>query len=189
MASERQIAANRRNAEKSTGPRSAEGKKRSSKNALKHGLTKPLSGVEFLHEVDQHSKHIAGEKPKKSGLEHARHAAAADLEIRRLRQFKVDLIEALMKLEAVESPGRLYSPRDQVARAMRQLAYGRNTNGGGSVSADAAGQDEAIRRALPELAGLVRYEKRAAGRRDRAIQKLLGVSNANESGACSTGES
>ena len=38
MASERQIAANRRNAKKSSGPRSAVGKARSRRNALRHGL-------------------------------------------------------------------------------------------------------------------------------------------------------
>jgi hypothetical protein len=37
MATEAQIAANRRNAQKSTGPRTEEGKKRSSLNALEHG--------------------------------------------------------------------------------------------------------------------------------------------------------
>lgn len=38
MASEKQIAANRRNAAKSTGPRTAGGKAASSRNALKHGV-------------------------------------------------------------------------------------------------------------------------------------------------------
>jgi hypothetical protein len=38
MATKKQIAANRRNAEKSTGPRSVEGKAASSRNALKTGL-------------------------------------------------------------------------------------------------------------------------------------------------------
>jgi hypothetical protein len=39
MASERQLLANRGNALKSTGPKSAEGKQRVSANALKHGLS------------------------------------------------------------------------------------------------------------------------------------------------------
>jgi len=39
MASERQIAANRRNAARSTGPRTAGGKLRSRRNAYRHGLT------------------------------------------------------------------------------------------------------------------------------------------------------
>src|SRR4051812_28940705 len=38
MPSDKQVAANRRNAQKSTGPRSAEGKAASSRNALKTGI-------------------------------------------------------------------------------------------------------------------------------------------------------
>src|SRR4051812_12248172 len=39
MATERQIAANRCNAQSSTGPSTAAGKRRSRRNALRHGLT------------------------------------------------------------------------------------------------------------------------------------------------------
>ncbi len=39
MASEKQIAANRQNARKSTGPKTDAGKQRSRQNAFRHGLT------------------------------------------------------------------------------------------------------------------------------------------------------
>lgn len=45
MATEKQIAANRRNAAKSTGPRTAAGKARSKMNALRHGLANQLEGA------------------------------------------------------------------------------------------------------------------------------------------------
>jgi hypothetical protein len=61
MASERQIAANRRNAQKSTGPRSASGAKRSSRNAHRHGLTKRISSANFEKQLDMLTRQIAGD--------------------------------------------------------------------------------------------------------------------------------
>jgi hypothetical protein len=43
MVSEKQLEANRRNAQKSTGPKTAEGKSNSSRNNLRHGLTGQIS--------------------------------------------------------------------------------------------------------------------------------------------------
>jgi hypothetical protein len=52
MATQRQIEANRRNAKKSTGPRSAEGKARSSRNSFRHGLSIPSGHIEaFARDV------------------------------------------------------------------------------------------------------------------------------------------
>jgi hypothetical protein len=52
MTTERQIVANRQNAKKSTGPRSAAGKVRSSRNAYRHGLSVPSGNIEpFAQDV------------------------------------------------------------------------------------------------------------------------------------------
>src|SRR5437764_13688723 len=45
MSSEKQIEANRRNALKSTGPKSEKGKEQSRMNALRHGLTAEQAGL------------------------------------------------------------------------------------------------------------------------------------------------
>ena len=51
MASDRQIAANRKNAKKSTGPSSEAGKRRSAKNAFRHGLAS--SDSPFRKELEE----------------------------------------------------------------------------------------------------------------------------------------
>ena len=50
MTSEAKILANRRNAKKSTGPRTKEGKRRAAMNALKHGMTAKLA---LMRDEDQ----------------------------------------------------------------------------------------------------------------------------------------
>jgi hypothetical protein len=62
MASERQIAANRRNARKSTGPRSGAGKNRASCNAYRHGLTLSITSIAaFAKQLDKLVREIASD--------------------------------------------------------------------------------------------------------------------------------
>ena len=61
MTSEKQIEANRKNAKKSTGPITQEGKKAVSKNSLKHGLTSQSlmhPGVENIKEFQEYTRKI-----------------------------------------------------------------------------------------------------------------------------------
>jgi hypothetical protein len=51
MATEKQIAANKANAQKSTGPKSEEGKASSSKNAVKHGVLSKVSVADHEDEA------------------------------------------------------------------------------------------------------------------------------------------
>jgi hypothetical protein len=76
MASERQIAANRRNARKSTGPRSGAGKKRASRNAYRYGLTLNITSAAFAKQLDKLVREIAGDSKDAIVLERARAGAA-----------------------------------------------------------------------------------------------------------------
>src|SRR6516162_10458648 len=95
MASEGQIAANRRNARKSTGPRSGAGKKRASRNAYRHGLTLSItSSAAYAKQLDRLVREIAGNTEDPILLERARAIAQAELELARVRRGKVDLVES-----------------------------------------------------------------------------------------------
>ena len=69
MATEKQIAANRSNAKRSTGPKTLAGKTTSSRNAYRHGLSGPLR-VDSLTsaKIDAITVAVAGVEPSKGRL-------------------------------------------------------------------------------------------------------------------------
>jgi hypothetical protein len=186
MASERQIAANRRNAEKSTGPRSRAGKKRGSKNALRHGLTLNLSGVALTEQAEELARRIAGDNADADALEHARAAAEAELDLARIRRVKLALIERVSVFGSLTTPRHFRSANDEVRWLIAMDIWIREEKRKGAgppmpllenpaatmPSSGPYRSAEAVRRLLPDLLKLDRYETRAVGRRDRAIRLL-----------------
>ena len=184
MATERQIAANRRNARKSTGPRSSAGKKRASRNAYRHGLTLSLtSSTAFAKRLDKLARKIADNSKSEIILQHARTAAQAVLDLARVRQVKVALIKSVSALGALGAPLDIFSVMKAylyVELALEgKTPRGRPPNIPEPVDplATMPGQEpartvEAVRRALPQLRKLDRYESRAVARRDRAIREI-----------------
>jgi hypothetical protein len=105
MATERQIAANRRNASKSTGPRSRAGKKRARHNAYQHGLTTSLiSSAAVAKQVEKLARKIAGKSNDPVVVEHARDAAYAEIDLARVRRVRVALIQRASALGSLEAP-------------------------------------------------------------------------------------
>jgi hypothetical protein len=144
MASEKQIAANRRNARNSTGPKTIAGKKRASLNALRHGLSSQGLRTFEAERVEQLARQIAGDCENRIVLELARSAAAAELELAQVRQVQADLIALALSLGSLE-PLDFRSAADKVWTAGMQLV---------------------------KLAKLERYERRAFSRRNRALRAM-----------------
>jgi hypothetical protein len=96
MASEKQIAANRANAMRSTGPKTLAGKLKSSRNAYRHGLSGPLRLDPVTSaKVDAIAHALAGEKANEDRLTSAADFARAQLELLRIRSTRTKLMEKI----------------------------------------------------------------------------------------------
>src|SRR4051812_26019670 len=88
LASKRKIEASRQNARLSTGPRTANGKLRSSRNALKHGLSLPLPRTALLApEALQIVEALLGQREPNQREQlrpYAEEVAAAEMELMRI---------------------------------------------------------------------------------------------------------
>jgi len=176
MASERQIAANRRNARKSTGPHSGSGKKRASGNAYRHGLTLSItSTAAYAKQLDKLVREILGDTEDPILLERARAIAQAELELARVRRAKVALIERASAFGELDPP-RPSSSVTRIIRLLNAFCPGRVAlpidSSATMPSQQPERSAEAVRRVLPDLRKLDRYERRAAARRERAVLEL-----------------
>ena len=190
MASERQIAANRRNARKSTGPRSGAGKKRAGRNAYRHGLTLSVTPTTAVaKQLDKLVREIAGDSKDAIMLERAREIAQAELDLARVRRAKVALIERASAFGELDPP-QAFSTVTEIKRFFNALDRGRlivpkPTDPSATMPSQEPDRTaEAVRRVLPELRKLDRYERRAAVRRDLAVLDFLIEYNATTINSC-----
>lgn len=112
MTGSARLNANRRNAKLGTGPRSAAGKTRSARNAFRHGLAVPLSMLPKMAPlVAALSSCFAGPDPNAGRLELATRVAEAQVDLNRIRRFRLNLLRT-----------HLDDPVNQDAMALHQLA-------------------------------------------------------------------
>jgi hypothetical protein len=177
MATERQIAANRRNAAKSTGPRSSAGKRRARRNSYRHGLSVGAAGRPGSEHVEKLARKIAGAGADAMVLEQARSVAQAQLDLIQIRRMRVSLIHRMAELGALDVADPLGTSR-AVKLILKSIDRGlpRDLSVPPALSMPSSEPDrtaEAIRRALPELLKLDRYERSAAARRDKAAGLIV----------------
>jgi hypothetical protein len=177
MTSERRRTANRANAQASTGPKTAAGKFRSSRNSHRHGLSLSVLRDPLLsQEAETLARKIAGKNPSVRALACARRIAEAQVDLIRVRKARHDLIAdkladphyspaespsaAKKRLELLERMQKL--PDLPRIRKMKE-ALSNEPNGAGKLAAIAI-------ELVTEYALLDRYERRALSRRKFAMR-------------------
>lgn len=133
MPSAKQIAANRRNAQRSTGPRSVQGKVQSSQNAVRHGLARKIASDAEVAETIALA--LAVESPLEIPTPVRQALAQSMQQLSRIRKLRADLLEecisgtadstaVAVNLSALERyERRALSSRK---RAIHKLTNGRN---------------------------------------------------------------
>jgi hypothetical protein len=142
MTSPAKAEANRRNAQRSTGPRSVAGKARVSRNAYQHGLSLPISGDQSVAEVAEWKEALKLEFDAAGDAELLSRAVEGQVESQRARRLKADLLNR----EAKRAKGTSLQIEERVA--------------------------EAFVRKVAKLKAFDRYQERALSKRRAALRKL-----------------
>ena len=120
MASDRQIAANRRNAKKSTGPRSEAGRKASRRNARRHGLAVAIETDPAFHDdIEKLARVLSLSCGMQNVDERARDVAGAELDLLRIRKIRASLFETLSLVADDATSGSLAELNDNLAKLER----------------------------------------------------------------------
>jgi hypothetical protein len=97
MSSARQIAANRRNAQRSSGPRTAAGKKKVGDNALRHGLAAAaLRDPEIDSQIERLAKALVREARDATPREQALVIAESEITLLRVRAARINIFEQVL---------------------------------------------------------------------------------------------
>jgi hypothetical protein len=187
----RQIEANRRNAQKSTGPKSQSGKQRSSKNAYRHGLAVPISNIESEAQLKDLSRELAEDASNADILALVERAAGAQLDLARVRKVRAAMIERAEILGAVGA--RSHLELEELRHRIAQFGWREKTQGISlpqpelldcSTPLPQGNEEEeqrlanAVRPILSELTKICRYENRAAARCNRTMRDIISIKTA-----------
>ena len=183
MTSQRKLNANRRNARNSTGPRSERGKARAALNAVTHGLSsRPVLDAKDQEAVETLARAFAEEgagHPPVLGL--AYQAAEAQILVTRVKEARSRAWEEAGRdatitdrgvLFGLNDPGNARSFREKTSKPKSGLKQILQNLFKAPFESDLERDMAVVELASKRLSGLVRYERRAANMRDRALREL-----------------
>ena len=183
MASDRQIAANRRNAKRSSGPKTAAGKKRVSRNASRHGLSSAMPGnSEEANRIRELADALGGDTSDPLIAERAIALAQAKRMLERVAQANMEMIKRVYAQGCVDKPPpHLFSKIEifddrSVCTHRPGVRVPKSLKVHPRLPADEPRRTtQAISRSLPVLTDLARYQRRAAVLFDRAFRSFMGI--------------
>ena len=175
MTSDRKIKANRANARASTGPKTAQGRARTARNALRHALSLPVcSNPALSEEVETLAREIAGPGANAETKELARRVAEAQIDLRRVRYARHKLLSDALadphydsrrgKREKMAVLGSLLRKNAPDLPVENLVAFLNSTPQGPHKFATILSQE------AKQLLAMDRYERRALSRRKSAIR-------------------
>jgi hypothetical protein len=184
------VRANRLNGKKSTGPKTIEGRTRSARNALKHGLARPLVNI---HGASECAENLAlswiGSDAEPIQMEQARKAAEAHLELERIDARRIAVLSGPWVKEVHKTSRTILretsawidiqdrisrvvgkdNPTERDVTRLEQLIEQRK-----SITLTPMIQETEMDfgEIASELIKLERYERRARSRRKKALREL-----------------
>jgi hypothetical protein len=176
VTSTRKIKANRVNARASTGPKTVQGRARTARNALRHALSVSVFSDSILsEEVNALAREIAGPDADAEIQELARRVAEAEIDLRRVRYARHQLLNSALSDPDYESEARVRKKNALFRRCARDdgpftpMPYDvvkfLDSKPEGPFKLALILSDK-----VRQLAAIDRYERRALSRRKFAIR-------------------
>lgn len=161
VTSTRKIEANRANGKAGTGPKTARGKKRSSQNARRHGLSLPAVMDPVLSsEAEGLARELAGDLASPEVLHQARAVAEAQIDLVRIRRVRFDVL------------ARNTTSANGARNGAQEVKCTEIVIGSGSLAEKRVSAEPISSDVFGQLLKIDRYERRASSKRKFAIRRL-----------------
>lgn len=173
MTSPRKQEANRRNASKSTGPRTAAGKRASARNAVRHGLSiGSLADPAWASEIRELARQMVAEDASPVLTQLAFTIAAAQIDLARVRRARHEFVSSTLADEFFE-PRIQILKREMIIANRQELPIGSYERLMRGLMQRPTGDMRLLLvyfELADELDRLERYERRALSRRRKAMR-------------------
>jgi hypothetical protein len=191
MTSKLKVETNRRNAKKSTGPKTDAGKAKLALNAVTHGLSaKPILDTKSQKKIDNLVIEFAGgdtNNPEVMTLAHE--AAEAQIMIERVKDARNRAWHDASRDQSISNRGELSALNDRATARQFLKDSGLPVSGLKRIMPDSfkppfetdiEREAAILNLAAGKLSKLIRFERRAANQRDKALRQLAQIKEISE---------